>query len=100
MKRTFYLYEDPGHAWLKVPGETLTMLGMVPGDFSSFSYQRAGDVYLEEDSDMPHFLKVFEEKTGKVPRVSVACRADKSSRIRTYTRIVAGVGCASRRLSA
>lgn len=87
MKRTFKFYEDPGHGWLKVTGPTLTQLGLVPGDFSAYSYQNAGDVYLEEDCDMPKFLDHFERKMGKPARVSVASRASRSSRIREYRSI-------------
>jgi len=41
------------------------------GDISSYSYvnEKSEMVFLEEDSDMPKFLKAFERETGLIPEL-------------------------------
>lgn len=46
----FRYYTDPGHGWVAVSRSFLKTLG-VAHRVSSYSYQRGGTVYLEEDCD-------------------------------------------------
>ena len=65
----FIFYSDAGHGWLEVSSSTLVQVGMVPSQFSKYSYaDRKGAVpvyYLEEDCDASKFLAVWEAKTGR-----------------------------------
>jgi len=55
--RTFQLYSDPGHSWVKVPKDFLRQI--IGKDwrkvFTHFSYERGDHVYLEEDEDAYRF---------------------------------------------
>ena len=52
---TVKFYSDPGHGWGAVKIQKLYELG-IADKISSFSYQKGGTVYLEEDCDMHQFL--------------------------------------------
>ena len=60
--RTFTYLQDPGHGWLIVSCGDLAAAGLSPGDFSSCSYVRGDTLALEEDCDMPKFLKRLDEQ--------------------------------------
>jgi hypothetical protein len=60
--RTFTYLQDPGHGWLIVSRGDLAAAGMSPADFSASSYVRGDTIALEEDCDMPHFLKNLDER--------------------------------------
>jgi hypothetical protein len=60
--RTFTYLQDPGHGWLIVSSGDLAGAGMSPGDFSPCSYVRGDTLALEEDCDMPRFLKRLDER--------------------------------------
>lgn len=75
------VYCDPGHAWLKVPTELLSKLGIAE-DITVFSYQRGEFSYLEEDCDAPTFLRAAEQAGMSVTLVTHV--ANQSSRIRNY----------------
>ena len=60
--RTFTYLQDPGHGWLIVSRGDLADAGLSPADFSICSYVRGGTFALEEDCDMPRFLKRLEER--------------------------------------
>ena len=60
--RTFTYLQDPGHGWLIVSRGDLAGAGMSPADFSSCSYVRGDTLALEEDCDMPRFLKRLDER--------------------------------------
>ena len=64
----FIFHGDPGHAWLEVPLSLIKEYGLEK-DISSYSYinEKSGMVFLEEDSDMPKFLKAFQRETGLIP---------------------------------
>jgi hypothetical protein len=51
-----------GHGWLIVSRADLIDAGMSPGDFSSCSYVSEDRLALEEDGDMPRFLKCLDER--------------------------------------
>src|SRR5512145_2977120 len=59
---TFTYLQDPGHGWLIVSCADLAAAGMSPADFSSCSYARGDTLALEEDCDMPRFLKRLDER--------------------------------------
>lgn len=67
MKRTFVVYNDPGHGWAKVPFDVIDEIGMKLEDFSSYSYLKRRHIYLEEDCDMSLFAKRFNEHHGVAP---------------------------------
>ena len=60
--RTFTYLQDPGHGWLIVSRGDLAAAGMSPADFSSCSYACGDTIALEEDCDMPSFLKRLDER--------------------------------------
>jgi hypothetical protein len=60
--RTFTYLQDPGHGWLIVSRGDLADAGLSPADFSSCSYVRGDTFALEEDCDMPRFLKRLDER--------------------------------------
>ena len=61
----FGFVADAGHGWLKVLRNEIDDLGIAK-DISSFSYvnPHTGEVYLEEDCDMPRFLEAYKKKYG------------------------------------
>ena len=60
--RTFTYLQDPGHGWLIVSRGDLAGAGMSLADFSACSYVRGDTFALEEDCDMPRFLKRLDER--------------------------------------
>jgi hypothetical protein len=60
--RTFTYLQDPDHGWLIVSGGDLADAGLSPADFSACSYVRGDTLALEEDCDMPRFLKRLDER--------------------------------------
>lgn len=73
MTMTLTLYSDPAHAWLEVPLDELSRLGLsIYHDFSSYSYfgvDRRGAVcaYLEEDCDLGIYLSRVIKRDGQRP---------------------------------
>ena len=61
----FTFHTDPGHGWLEVSFTELHKVGLMPSDFSSYSYQQGSVVYLEEDCDASIFLRAYEAQHGK-----------------------------------
>jgi hypothetical protein len=59
---TFTYLQDPGHGWLIVSLGDLAEAGLSPADFSACSYVRGDTFALEEDCDMPRFLKRLDER--------------------------------------
>jgi len=62
-KLTLNFHEDPGHGWLEVPLEVLSIFDLTVDDFTGYSYvdSRNGVIYLEEDCDAPKFVKIAGE---------------------------------------
>ncbi len=62
----FRWFQDPGHAWLRVPLDFLQSTAFRP---SSYSYVSENEryVYLEEDADAPAFLGYL--KQNAIPYV-------------------------------
>lgn len=63
---TFTFHTDPGHGWLEVPVPVLLQIGMMPSEFSGYSYQQGHVVYLEEDCDAPVFIATYERVVGPI----------------------------------
>jgi hypothetical protein len=60
--RTFTYLMDPGHGWLIVSCADLAEAALSPADFSPCSYVHGDTLALEEDCDMPRFLKRLDER--------------------------------------
>ena len=79
----FVWLADPGHAWLKVPHDALSKLGLSPENFSPYSYLDGEAMYLEEDMDAPVFIWAAEDAglefgtTDKFYNVSAPCRGKR-----------------------
>lgn len=85
MTRTFQVYSDPGHAWVKVPK---AFLAKVIGPhwrsiFTPFSYERGDYVYLEEDVDAGRFSN-WCKANGIEPVFKERKSSNRYSRIRGY----------------
>lgn len=85
--RTFLVYADPGHAWVKV---SKAFLARIIGPhwrsvFTPFSYERGAFVYLEEDCDAGRFAN-WCKANGITPvfKEGSTC-ATRYSRIRGYS---------------
>jgi hypothetical protein len=53
-------HADGGHGWLAVKRKLLVELGLESA-ISSYSYQKGGTVYLEEDCDAPKLLNAIKD---------------------------------------
>lgn len=81
MQKTFTVYNDPSHGWLKAPKALLKELG-IADKISTYSYERGADAYLEEDCDAPLLINAL-RKRG----IEVELRdqyTNRSSKIRGY----------------
>lgn len=83
MKRTFIVFNDPGHAWAKVPLDVLPSVGLTAADFTTFSYLNRGHIFLEEDCDLGRFARAFEAQHGESPRFTER-HCNNQSRIRSF----------------
>ena len=83
--KTFDVYSDPGHAWIKVHKAFLAeLIGKFwRQTFTPFSYERGEWVYLEEDEDASRFVN-WCRANGIEPKWREH-HADKRSRIRGYS---------------
>lgn len=78
--KTFTMYTDPGHGWLKVPVKLIAELG-IKDSITGYSHMSLTHVYLEEDKDAGTFIKAFEANGNKV---SIKESYSSKSRIREY----------------
>jgi len=62
---TLNFHNDGGHGWVACKKDLVIALG-IAGDISRYSYQRGQTAYLEEDCDMPRFIKACEDKGVRV----------------------------------
>lgn len=88
MKKSFTMYSDPSHGWLKVKETEVKEVG-VEKLITGFSHVRGDYLYLEEDCDAPTFLKAYEEKYGFKPTI-VSKHTDRQCRVRKYEWYVGG----------
>ena len=79
--KSFTLYADPGHAWLKVPFSLLEQLG-IADKISSYSYMLGQFAYLEEDCDLSIFCAAMRD-AGIQYRINERS-VNSNSTIRTY----------------
>lgn len=79
--KTYDIYSDGGHGWLKVKRIELCELGITT-EISHCSFQRGEFVYLEEDGDMAAFVNAQEKRGVKV--IYREHFSNKSSKIRNY----------------
>lgn len=85
-REAFTLFTDPGHGWLRVPRALLRELGILDR-ITPFSYQRGGDVFLEEDCDLFTFVQAMARVGRPVFYVeTTASIAQRSSAVRSYAR--------------
>jgi hypothetical protein len=84
--KTFTLYSDPGHGWLKVTPADCESLGMVAESFTAYSYRDEKFFYLEEDCDASRFVLAYESRHGKTPAIKHSNR-NSDSPIRRLARI-------------
>lgn len=86
--KRFNLHFDAGHAWLKVSKETLALMDLKQRDFSSYSYQDDGSLYLEEDLDAGVFVKRARELSMNFEVIEIDDGND--SPIRNMSRVRGG----------
>lgn len=79
------VYSDPGHAWCKVPITMLVKLG-IEKNISTYSYQRNGYAYLEEDCDLTTLCKALKAKG--INYTFIEKNTNKSSKIRSYSHYI------------
>ena len=84
---TLDFFMDPGHGWLKVNLGTFKRFAakLIEDEaISRYSYMTNNAVFLEEDADMPKFMRHMQEQG-----VEVEIRdhnSNRDSRIRSYDR--------------
>jgi len=85
--KKFNFYQDPGHAWLRVPLSELHRLALT-SKISSYSFMNGKWAYLEEDQDAPLYLDRLEED-GYKPLITYGCInriiSNNPSKIRSYS---------------
>ena len=59
--KTFTYLQDPAHGWLIVIRSDIEGIGLKPSDFSRCTYVNREVFALEEDCDMPRFLRRMDE---------------------------------------
>ena len=81
IKRVFDVYEDAGHAWMKVKKDLLHKMG-IADKITAYSYERGEYAYLEEDCDLTTFYNRYKDMYG----IDIKFRTHYSdtSRIRGY----------------
>jgi len=80
------MFSDPGHGWARFPKERLAKLGIVD-KISSYSYERNGMAYLEEDCDLTILINAL-KGAGYTDIKFNESVTNKSSKIRSYFRYV------------
>lgn len=79
--KTYQVYNDPSHGWIKVPKADLRKLG-IADKVSQYSYQRGEFAYLEEDADATLFVEALYAAGLQLKLKNNY--SDKSSKIRSY----------------
>tara|TARA_R110000787_G_scaffold208332_1_gene318276 strand:- start:314 stop:619 length:306 start_codon:yes stop_codon:yes gene_type:complete len=86
--KSFNLYSDPGHAWLRVPLSEIQRFNLL-SKISNYSYINNNYLYLEEDVDAPLYLDLLKEN-GYKPFNEYGCIkeiiSNNPSQIRNYKR--------------
>ena len=79
--KTYNVYADPSHAWVKVKISELEKLG-ISKYITAFSYVRGDYAYLEEDQDASTLIDELERR-GIAPKFKFH-HTDNRSKIRGY----------------
>ena len=79
----FEYMQDPGHGWLKVPKSMVLTMG-VSKDISRYSYMDDEYAYLEEDCDMPLFLRAVEARGYRISLVDSYHDDNRVRRLNSY----------------
>lgn len=82
MLGTYRYTQDPGHGWVEVPTAELRELGIVKL-ITTYSYQRRGMAYLEEDCDAGTWMRAYRGRVGSEPVLREE-HVDQDSPIRGY----------------
>lgn len=82
-KITIQIFADPGHAWARFPKARLAKLG-IADKISTYSYQRNGQAFLEEDCDLYTLINALKGK-GYVDINFKESHTNRSSKIRSYS---------------
>ena len=80
--KTFTIYADPGHAWVKVPMRELQKLN-IADRITPYSYKRGEHAYLEEDMDLSTFVMAYRQYYNSPPKFTER-HTNRSSKIRSY----------------
>lgn len=80
---SYTFHTDPGHGWLEVSKEELSLFN-IADKISSYSYKLGSKVFLEEDCDAGLFINALENKGIKFTYTTINTNSD--SIIRTYKR--------------
>ena len=78
----YLFHSDPGHGWLQVKRQELKDIGILD-KISYYSYQKRGDVFLEEDCDYSLFVERMKE-LGRPLEIKEINSQTKDSIVRTY----------------
>ena len=79
---TLQVFADPGHAWARFPKARLIKLG-IASDISSFSYERNGQAFLEEDCDLNILVGALKARGYQIKFKEN--HTNRSSKIRSYS---------------
>jgi GTP cyclohydrolase II len=78
----YLFHSDPGHGWLQVKRQELKDLGILD-KISHYSYQKRGDVFLEEDCDYSLFMHEMRAR-GKTVQITELVSKNDDSIVRSY----------------
>jgi hypothetical protein len=76
--------QDPGHGWAVVPWSLIDAL-CIANKISSYSYQDFGYAYLEEDCDLPLFIRAMEDRGDTVTLIEHRTERTKIRNLQSYT---------------
>ena len=78
---TYVIYEDAGHAWVRV--RTIELFALqIASDITPYSYIKGQYAYLEEDCDLTTFFNAYHAVKGHDPKHRTV--VSRSSRVREY----------------
>lgn len=60
----FTFHSDPSHGWVEVSLADVKGIGLDLCDFSSYSFKRGEQLFLEEDMDAATFIQRWESRKG------------------------------------
>ena len=80
----YTFHSDPGHAWMQVTKQEIVDLG-IAHNISTYSYEKCGMVYLEEDCDACKFMAARSKEGNPVkPTQITESHTGTQSIIRNY----------------